>query len=340
MIEPADLLGVLARVRRARRPRRRGARSRERSSSRRRTSRRRRPIASVGSMSTTRRLSSKPGARATTSPASSSTTECPSKTSSSWPPTRLQNAKYELVSRARVTSISSRSSALPTWNGEAERLTMSCAPASARSVAGGPGCQTSSQIVIPTVVVAEAEDDEVAALGEVAVLVEDAVVREEVLAVDGLDAAVRADGARVREIAVEPGRPDERDDAVGRRCDLLDRLARRAHEPRPEEEILGRIAGRRELGEHDEVGSCGSRLVERRRGSARDCRRGRRRPHSAVRERFSRFSPHSHKPSLVSSLHADGDHVSASLPRAADVGQRRLRLRPARRVRRRRARSR
>ena len=37
----------------------------------------------VGSMSTTSRCSSKPGARAMTSPASSSTTECPSKTSSS-----------------------------------------------------------------------------------------------------------------------------------------------------------------------------------------------------------------------------------------------------------------
>ena len=133
----------------ARRPRPAGTVSRERSSSRRRTSRSRRPTASSGSTSTTSRCSSKPGARATTSPASSSTTEWPSKTSSSWPPTRLQNARYELVSRARVTSISSRSSALPTWNGDAERLTRSCAPASARSVAGGPGCQMSSQIVEP-----------------------------------------------------------------------------------------------------------------------------------------------------------------------------------------------
>ena len=38
------------------------------------------------------------------------------------------------------------------------------------------------------------------------------------------------------------------------------------------------------------------------RGSSRDCRRGPRRSYSAERARFSRFSPHSHKPSVVSSL--------------------------------------
>ena len=37
------------------------------------------------------------------------------------------------LSRARSASIASRDSALPTWNGEAERLTSSSAPASARS---------------------------------------------------------------------------------------------------------------------------------------------------------------------------------------------------------------
>ena len=85
-------------------------------------------------------------------------------------------------------------------------------------------------------------------------LVEDAVVGEEVLAVDGLDAAVRAHGARVREIAVEPRCPDERDDAVRRRRDLLDRRVRCAHEAGPEQQVLRRIARHRELGEDDEVG--------------------------------------------------------------------------------------
>ena len=106
----------------------------------------------------------------------------------------------------------------------------------------------------------ESEDDELAALGEVAVLVEHAVVRQEVLAVHALNAPVGAHGTRVREIAVEPGRPDERHDAVRRRGDLLDRLPCGAHEPRAEEEILGRVARGRELRKHDEIGMRGACL--------------------------------------------------------------------------------
>ena len=103
--------------------------------------------------------------------------------------------------------------------------------------------------------VPEPKQQQVAALGEVPVLVEDAVVREEVLPVDGLDAAVRADCARVREVAVEPGRPDERDDALARARDLLDRVVRRTDESGTEQEVLGRVARDRELGEDDEIGA-------------------------------------------------------------------------------------
>jgi hypothetical protein len=110
---------------------------------------------------------------------------------------------------------------------------------------------------------AEAEDDEVASFREVPVLVEDAVVRKEVLAIDGLHTAARTDGTGVREIAIEPRCPDERHDSVGCRCDLLHRLARSAHERRPEEEILGRIAGGGELGVDDEIGSCCACIAER-----------------------------------------------------------------------------
>ena len=53
------------------------------------------------------------GARASTVPSWSSTTEWPSKTSSSWPPTALQNATALRLSRARWTSIASRSRPLP-----------------------------------------------------------------------------------------------------------------------------------------------------------------------------------------------------------------------------------
>ena len=44
------------------------------------------------------------------------------------------------------------------------------------------------------------------------------------------------------EVAVEPGRADERHDAVRRRGDLLERLSCGAHEARAEEEVLGRVA--------------------------------------------------------------------------------------------------
>ncbi len=89
------------------------------------------------------------GARASTVPSWSITTECPSKTSSSCPPTRLQNATADRLSRARWTSIASRWRPLPAWYGEAEALTISVAPASASSCAGWPGVQMSSQIVSP-----------------------------------------------------------------------------------------------------------------------------------------------------------------------------------------------
>ena len=46
----------------------------------------------------------------------------------------------------------SRSAPFPRWYGEAEMLTITSAPASATSLAGGPGSQMSSQIVSPRVV--------------------------------------------------------------------------------------------------------------------------------------------------------------------------------------------
>src|SRR6185503_9114960 len=69
--------------------------------------------------------------------------------------------------------------------------------------------------------IAMLEQEEVAPRSEVAVLVEDAVVREEALAVDGLHLAARADRAGVVEVAVEMGEADERDEAAGLPRDLL-----------------------------------------------------------------------------------------------------------------------
>jgi hypothetical protein len=96
------------------------------------------------------------------------------------------------------------------------------------------------------------------------VLVEDPVVRKEVLAIHGLHTSTRADSTGIREIAVEPGGPDQCHDAVGRSGDLLEGRAGGAHEPGPEEEILGRVAGRGELGIDDEVRPCSVSVAERR----------------------------------------------------------------------------
>ena len=103
--------------------------------------------------------------------------------------------------------------------------------------------------------VTEAQEYEVVSLREVAMLVEDAVVGEKVLAVDASDCALRADSARVREVAVEPRCAHERHDARGLTCDRAQGLVGGVHESRPEEQILGWIAGHGELGEEGEVGA-------------------------------------------------------------------------------------
>ncbi len=82
-----------------------------------------------------------------------------------------------------------------------------------REVGGGrPGLPDVLADRRPDQRLAELQEHEVAAGGEVAVLVEDAVVGQEPLAVDGRDPAAGADRARVREVAVEPGHADEGDD--------------------------------------------------------------------------------------------------------------------------------
>jgi hypothetical protein len=110
--------------------------------------------------------------------------------------------------------------------------------------------------------VAEAQEEEVAPRLEVAVLVEDAVVRKEALAVEALDLALGADRAGVEEVAVEERRADERRDPGHLRGDLLEARGGSAQEARAEQEVLGRIAGDGKLGKEDEVGTRVARLVE------------------------------------------------------------------------------
>ena len=104
------------------------------------------------------------------------------------------------------------------------------------------------------------EEEEVAARGEVAVLVEDAVVGEEPLVVDRLHLAVGANGAAVVEVAVEVRHPDERDDASRLLRDLGEGLLRGVDEARPQEQVFRRVARDRKLGEEDDVGAGVTRL--------------------------------------------------------------------------------
>ena len=198
--------------------------------------------------------------------------------SSSWPPTALQNATKHELSRARVTSISSRSRSLPRWNGDAEMFSSSCAPARARSVAGGPGCHMSSQIVTPASVLPCSSRSRSRPWREVARLVEDAVVRQEALAVDGLHLAARAHGARVEQVAVEVRVADERGDPARLEREPLQGVRRRPDEAGPQQQVLGRVAGHRELGEEDAARRPGSSPRRSARPSSRGSRRGRRRP--------------------------------------------------------------
>ena len=106
------------------------------------------------------------------------------------------------------------------------------------------------------------EEKEVVAGREVAVLVEDAVVREEALAVDRPHLAAGADGAGVEEVAVEVGRADERDDPAGRARDLCERALCGADEARAQEQIFRRVPGGGQLGQEDEIGAGGLCLLD------------------------------------------------------------------------------
>src|SRR5207244_13339264 len=106
------------------------------------------------------------------------------------------------------------------------------------------------------------EQKQVASRREVAVLVEDAVVREEAFPVDGLDLAARANGASVVEVAVEVGEADEGGQPARVAGELAQGLRRGTDEARPQQQVLRRVAGDRQLGEEDDVSPGGARLVQ------------------------------------------------------------------------------
>jgi hypothetical protein len=88
---------------------------------------------------------------------------------------------------------------------------------------------------------------------EVALLVEHRVVRQEVLAIDAVHAALRAHRRRVVEVAADLREAHDRRAPTGARRDLLERLVRVRDERGPEQQVFGRIPGDRELRVDDEI---------------------------------------------------------------------------------------
>ena len=109
---------------------------------------------------------------------------------------------------------------------------------------------------------AAAQEHEVAAGLEVPVFVEDAVVGEELLLVDGLQLAVDEHRAGVEQVAVEVREADEGGDPLRRGRDLVQRSPGGPEEAGPEKQVFGRVAGDGQLREEDEVGACLTRLFE------------------------------------------------------------------------------
>ena len=98
---------------------------------------------------------------------------------------------------------------------------------------------------------------------EVALLVEDAVVRQEDLPVDALNAPVREDRERVVDVLRMLGEPDQGDHVVHLFGDLVERPPPGGEEMRLQEEVLGRVAVHRELGKDGHLGARSASPPER-----------------------------------------------------------------------------
>ena len=91
--------------------------------------------------------------------------------------------------------------------------------------------------------------------GEVALLVEHGVVGQQPLVVHALHLAVGADRGRVVQVVRAVDEAHDRRASAGARRELLERRQVVGDEPRLEQEVLGRVARDRELGEHREIAS-------------------------------------------------------------------------------------
>jgi hypothetical protein len=99
------------------------------------------------------------------------------------------------------------------------------------------------------------EDLRLGAGGEVALLVEDAVVGQELLVVDAGDLAIVDDGGGVKYVVVGVDEADYGRDAVNLGRGVVQRRLVIEDEAAAQQQVLGRVAGDRELREGNEVGA-------------------------------------------------------------------------------------
>ena len=145
-------------------------------------------------------------------------------------------------------SISSRSRCLADVERRGRDVRDSCAPASARSVRAGPGCQMSSQIVGPTTSSPKRSSTRSARARS-------SGPRRRRRSSAGSacgrrpDLAVGEDVAGVVEVGVEVRRADERGDALRLAASAAEAAPAARRNAGPQQQILGRVAGDGELGE-------------------------------------------------------------------------------------------
>ena len=110
---------------------------------------------------------------------------------------------------------------------------------------------------------ARREDLGLGARLEVAVLVEDAVVRQILLVIDPGSDSVVQHGRRVEDVVALVDEAHHDREPPRDACHLVERLQIRLDEGGLEQEILGRIAGDRELGEGHQLGAERARPLDR-----------------------------------------------------------------------------
>ena len=140
---------------------------------------------------------------------------------------------------------------------------MSSAPPAASVRIGPAGLHASSQIETPTFTPAMLNSGQrLVRRDEVALLVEHRVVRQQLFAVDAVARGrSRTRPPRCAGRGPAPGNPITAAARAGACRDLVERLRGLRDERGPQEEILGRVPGDGELGEHDEIATRGLGFV-------------------------------------------------------------------------------